>query len=335
MCKVSVVVPIYNVEKYIKQCVDSIRNQTLEDIEIILVDDGSPDNCPQICDEYKKLDNRIKVVHKKNGGLSSARNAGMRVATGEYIGFVDSDDYIEVDMYEKMYNTAKKYNVDFVMCDYYKSYGSDKKEVSLEIDEGMYNKEKIKDIIYPQLIMTENIDYGPLLSVCLCLYKNTFLKENDLYFDDIVKYSEDNLFSSIVGYKSDSFYYMKGSYFYNYRYNPNSISTTYKEDALDVYIEMNNRLYDNFYKCEEYDFKRQLSLHMIYYTFNYINQVLGSNLNLKEKYSKIKNSLSKKEVRRALDKFILPDINLKLKLSILMFKYKMVFTYMVVKYSNK
>ena len=110
MCKVSVVVPIYNVEKYIKQCVVSIRNQTLEDIEIILVDDGSPDNCPQICDEYKKLDNRIKVVHKKNGGLSSARNAGMRVATGEYIGFVDSDDYIEVDMYEKMYNTSKKYN---------------------------------------------------------------------------------------------------------------------------------------------------------------------------------------------------------------------------------
>ena len=246
MCKVSVVVPIYNVEKYIEQCVDSIRNQTLEDIEIILVDDGSPDNCPQICDEYKKLDNRIKVVHKKNGGLSSARNAGMRVATGEYIGFVDSDDYIEVDMYEKMYNTAKKYDVDFVMCDYYKSYISDKKEVSLEIDEGMYNKEKIKSIIYPQLIMTENIDYGPLLAVWHCLYKNTFLKENDLYFDDIVKYSEDNLFSSIVGYKSNSFYYMKGSYFYNYRYNPNSISTTYKEDALDVYIEMNNRLYDNF-----------------------------------------------------------------------------------------
>lgn len=335
MCKVSVVVPIYNVEKYIKQCVDSIRNQTLEDIEIILVDDGSPDNCPQICDEYKKLDNRIKVVHKKNGGLSSARNAGMRVATGEYIGFVDSDDYIEVDMYEKMYNTSKKYNVDFVMCDYYKSYGSDKKEVSLEIDEGMYNKEKIKDIIYPQLIMTENIDYGPLLAVWHCLYKNTFLKENDLYFDDIVKYSEDNLFSSIVGYKSDSFYYMKASYFYNYRYNPNSISTTYKEDALDVYIEMNNRLYDNFYRCKEYDFKRQLSLHMIYYTLNYINQVLGSNLNLKEKYRKIKNSLKKKEVKRAFDKFLLPDINLKLKLSILMLKYKMTFTYMLVKSSNK
>lgn len=335
MCKVSVVVPIYNVEKYIKQCVDSIRNQTLDDIEIILVDDGSPDNCPQICDEYKKLDNRIKVVHKKNGGLSSARNAGMRVATGEYIGFVDSDDYIEVDMYEKMYNTSKKYDVDFVMCDYYKSYGSDKKEVSLEIDEGMYNKGKIKDIIYPQLIMTENIDYGPLLAVWHCLYKNTFLKENDLYFDDIVKYSEDNLFSSIVGYKSNSFYYMKGSYFYNYRYNPNSISTTYKEDALDVYIEMNNRLYDNFYRCKEYDFKRQLSLHMIYYTLNYINQVLGSNLNLKEKYSKIKNSLKKKEVKRAFDKFLLPDINLKLKLSILMLKYKMALTYMLVKSSNK
>ena len=94
MAKVSIVVPIYNVEKYLKQCVESIINQTLKDIEIILVYDCSPDNCPQMCDDYARRDNRIKVLHKKNGGLSSARNAGIEVATGDYIGFVDSDDYI-------------------------------------------------------------------------------------------------------------------------------------------------------------------------------------------------------------------------------------------------
>ena len=85
MVKVSIVVPIYNVEKYLEQCIDSIINQTLKDIEIILVDDGSPDNCPKMCDNYAKKDSRIKVVHKKNGGLSSARNAGIEVATGDYI----------------------------------------------------------------------------------------------------------------------------------------------------------------------------------------------------------------------------------------------------------
>ena len=108
MAKVSIVVPIYNVEKYLEQCVDSIINQTLKEIEIILVDDGSPDNCPQMCDEYAKKDSRIKVVHKKNGGLSSARNAGIEVATGDYIGFVDSDDYIVNDATLKLETWIKE-----------------------------------------------------------------------------------------------------------------------------------------------------------------------------------------------------------------------------------
>lgn len=331
MPKVSVIVPIYKVEKYLRQCIDSIINQSLKDIEIILVNDGSPDNCPKICDEYKKIDSRIKVIHKKNGGLSSARNAGMKIATGEYIGFVDSDDYIEHDMYEKMYYTAKEHDVDFVMSDYYKVHETNKTEVSAIIDGGIYNKNKIKNIIYPQLIMKENIDYGPLLAVWHCLYKNSFLKDNDIYFDEVVKYSEDNLFSSIVGYKSESFYYMKGSYFYNYRYNPNSISATYKEDSLSVYVEMNNRLYNKFYNCKEFSFNRQLNLHMIYYTFNYINQVIGSNLTFKEKYKKIKDTMIKKEIRRAFNNFTLPDVNMKLKLCILMLKHKMAFTYMIIR----
>ena len=97
---ISVIVPIYNVEKYLDRCVDSIINQTYKNLEIILVDDGSPDNCPQMCDDYAKKDSRIKVVHKENGGLSDARNVGMEVATGEYVSFIDSDDYISLDCYE-------------------------------------------------------------------------------------------------------------------------------------------------------------------------------------------------------------------------------------------
>lgn len=103
MVLVSIVVPIYKVEKYLSRCVQSLLNQTLKDIEIILVDDGSPDKCPEMCESYLKLDKRIKVVHKKNGGLSSARNAGISVATGKYIGFVDSDDSILPIMSLKFY----------------------------------------------------------------------------------------------------------------------------------------------------------------------------------------------------------------------------------------
>ena len=100
--KVSIVVPVYNVEKYLDRCIQSLRNQTVRDIEIILVDDESPDNCPALCDRYALEDARIKVVHKKNGGLSSARNAGLKAAAGKYVGFVDSDDDVELDMYERM-----------------------------------------------------------------------------------------------------------------------------------------------------------------------------------------------------------------------------------------
>ncbi len=113
---ISVVVPIYNVELYLRKCIDSIVNQTYKDLEIILVDDGSPDNCGLICDEYAKMDNRIKVIHKENGGLSTARNAGLDIATGSYIGFVDSDDWIEPTMYEKMYSFLVENNLDLVEC---------------------------------------------------------------------------------------------------------------------------------------------------------------------------------------------------------------------------
>lgn len=118
MPKLSIIVPVYKVEKYINDCVGSILNQTFTDFELILVDDGSPDNCGKICDEYAKRDSRVVVLHKSNGGLSSARNAGMDVARGEYIAFVDSDDFVASDMFEKMIGQAISTNADMVKCGY-------------------------------------------------------------------------------------------------------------------------------------------------------------------------------------------------------------------------
>ncbi|MGL5903256.1 MAG: glycosyltransferase family 2 protein, partial [Cetobacterium sp.] len=108
--KISIIVPVYKVEPYLRRCIDSILNQTFTNFELILVDDGSPDRCGEICDEYAKKDCRIKVIHKKNGGLSSARNIGLNIAKGDYIGFVDSDDWIDADMYETLYNLIKESN---------------------------------------------------------------------------------------------------------------------------------------------------------------------------------------------------------------------------------
>lgn len=113
---ISVIVPVYKVEKYIKKCIESIINQTYENLEIILVDDGSPDNCGKICDEYAKKDKRIKVIHKENGGVSSARNLGLEKSNGQYITFIDSDDWIEEEYCEILLTTLKEQNADCAIC---------------------------------------------------------------------------------------------------------------------------------------------------------------------------------------------------------------------------
>ena len=119
---ISIIVPVYNVEKYLERCVNSIINQTYKNIEIILVNDGSTDNSGNICDKFGKKDSRIKIIHKSNGGLSDARNAGLKIAKGEYIGFVDSDDYIKEDMFETLYNLNKEHNSEISIVSYYEYY---------------------------------------------------------------------------------------------------------------------------------------------------------------------------------------------------------------------
>ncbi|MEF2629635.1 glycosyltransferase family 2 protein [Megamonas funiformis] len=120
MSKISIIIPIYNVEQYLSQCLDSVINQTYKNLEILLINDGSTDNSGKICDNYAKLDNRIRVFHKKNEGVSSARNLGLEKCTGDFIGFVDPDDFIELNMYELLYNEQQKTNADIIWCNYCK-----------------------------------------------------------------------------------------------------------------------------------------------------------------------------------------------------------------------
>ena len=121
----SIIIPVYNVEKYLNKCVDSVLNQTFTDFEVILVDDGSPDNCPAICDSYAEKDKRVRVIHKQNGGLICARKSGLEAARGDYIGFVDSDDWIEENMYELFADMIKKYSPDMVLSDFYFDRGKE------------------------------------------------------------------------------------------------------------------------------------------------------------------------------------------------------------------
>lgn len=318
---VSVIVPVYRVEPYLKRCVESLRNQTLQNIEIILVDDGSPDNCPRMCDKFAKADSRIRIIHKKNGGLSSARNAGLKVARGQYIGFVDSDDTVDTDMYRSMMEAAEREQVDFVMSDYLRiPECGDFFLKTLEIQSGRYDKEAIRKDIFHQLIMGENLDYGPLLSVWHCLFRADFLKDNGICFDEKVRWSEDNIFSAIVGYHAESFYYMKGQGLYHYYQNPGTITTSYRQGAWEVYCTMNRHLHEKFDSVDDYDFSRQLKLHMIYYACNCIGQAMA--LPKKEAVSDIRKILNSPELTETFRDFTLPEVPWRLKIQLWLMKRK-------------
>ena len=191
--KVSIIVPVYKVEKYIKRCLDSIINQTYKNLEIILVDDGSPDNCPQICDEYALKDIRIKVIHKDNGGLSDARNVGIDIASGEYIMFVDSDDYIEPQMIEVLYKALVDNSATISICNF--KYITDDSDVvvdneDLPIHNGFITgKELLSDICF------KNKYWYWVVAVCKLYKKDLF---NNLRFP-IGKFHEDEfVFHKII-----------------------------------------------------------------------------------------------------------------------------------------
>ncbi len=140
---ISVIVPIYNTSEYLEQCVGSILNQTYRDLEVILVDDGSSYLCGKACDEYAVTDYRVKVIHKENGGLVSARKTGLKAATGEFVGYVDSDDWIEPDYYEKMVLAQEKTGADIVLSGHFHDIGADSRQVRDNFPVGVYTKEQL------------------------------------------------------------------------------------------------------------------------------------------------------------------------------------------------
>lgn len=150
--KISIVVPVYKVEKYIEKCIDSLINQTYKNIEIILVDDGSPDNCGKICDKFAKEDKRIKVIHKKNGGLSDARNKGIKEVTGDYVMFVDSDDTIGIESCEELAEVIKKTNADIV-CYNFRTVDEKYNELRKNVPFNLGNTKKITELTYAEAII--------------------------------------------------------------------------------------------------------------------------------------------------------------------------------------
>ena len=185
---ISVIVPIYNAEKYLKICIDSIINQSYYNIQIILVDDGSEDNCPAICDEYAQLDTRIIVIHKKNQGLVLARKSGLQIATGEYITFVDADDYIDIDTYEKIVNNINYDMPDIIAYDLIEEYSDRTVKKENQFSAGLYKEEQLKEKIYPKMLSTGVFfEYGILPNLVCKFIRNDFAKKAGIEVNGEVK----------------------------------------------------------------------------------------------------------------------------------------------------
>lgn len=189
---ISVIVPIYNIKSYLPQCIESLLGQTFKDLEILLVDDGSTDGCAAICKEYGRKDSRIIVIHKENGGLVSARKAGLRAAGGEYIAYVDGDDWVEPDMYERMYRNITKEKTDVVMCGRYEDTGDARREVFHGILEGRYGKQELLEKVYPRMIVKDAFfEWGLFPGVWDKLFRRECLEAFQYEVDERIVMGED------------------------------------------------------------------------------------------------------------------------------------------------
>lgn len=235
MDKVSVIVPVYNVEQFLSRCVDSIVRQTYTNIEIILVDDGSPDASPSLCDEYAKRYSNVRVIHKANGGLSSARLAGFNVAVGTYILFVDSDDYIELTMVEELVGSIKNYNADIAICSYNTIHGDKLTPAYLPYAAKNIagNKAIIEQYILPLLGPGNKGEINIPGFTCIRLYKHELLKD-DFFQSEREYFLEDHILNLLYADNVRSIAIVNKP-LYNYCFNSESLSNCYRKNKWTMY----------------------------------------------------------------------------------------------------
>lgn len=231
--KISIIVPVYKAENYLHRCVDSLLAQTFSDFEVLLIDDGSPDRSGEICDEYAKKDNRIRVFHKENGGVSSARQCGIDNAEGEYTIHADPDDWVEATMLEELYAKAKEEDADMVICDFYVNYGN--KQIYKKQKPSSLDHETVLKEMFQQL-------HGSCWNK---LIRRSCYKDNNISFDLELSFCEDLYFHIQLLSNPIKITYLNRSFYHYVRdVNPNSIVRIYDEKIYlqDVYLF--NRLKD-------------------------------------------------------------------------------------------
>ncbi len=297
---ISVIVPVYNVEKYIKNCLESILNQTHTDFELILVNDGSNDKSGQICDDYSQKYNNVFVIHKANGGQNSAIKAGLEKAKGEYIAFVDSDDWLEPNALELLYNSIKSSNADLAGSNAFSNGKTEEEFLLFSCEEGVYNKKEIEQKIFPNLIVRmtqDNVTVAP--SRCGKLFKKDLLMQVLRYCDDHIRRGEDKLLTYPYIIKCEKITVINAQ-IYHYRNNMESVSHTFRPDRMEEQKRLMQLLNDAVCELTDYDFANQFEAMSIEAADMAISELRYqiSKVDRKTIYKTIKNAIKDDVVSR-------------------------------------
>lgn len=281
----SVLIPVFKIEKYIEECVLSITNQSFSNFEIILIDDGSPDSCPKICERLRKNDSRIKVLHKKNEGVAKARRDGAEIAVGEYIICIDGDDWLKKDCLTKVSEVVQKKNIDIFCFGMMADNGKQTTPLGINYREGFYSKQAIEKEIFPLLIQKSDASYF-IPSLCGKVIRRQLFLDNVLANENVT-IGEDGACVIPCVFHANSMYISKEC-FYFYRYNSESATKGKKVFNWDwpklVANHIENRIDINYG-----DMQRQLYRKMTHDIFS----VVVSQFNRKEKYSFIVKDINK------------------------------------------
>lgn len=315
----SVIVPVYKVEKYLSNCIESVLNQTFSDFELILVDDGSPDNCPEICDSYREKDNRIKVVHKENGGLASARRAGIKEALGEYVFNLDSDDLIENDTLACAYKIIKDTNCEIVSFSYkWVKNGHTVNITNDGLDEGLYDEKGIEKYIYPRLLMDKNMNH---ISYYLSgkAVKRELLTPHQLGVSEKISLGED-LCCTVPCYLYAKSVYISKKEAYLYTVRDDSISKEFNAKQICLIEDVINEISKNDMK-KVIDYDEQLCRYSCFMCFTILASAAegGHFKNIKQIKEYILNSSHDEKIQRA----VFENISLKSRISVLLMKKKL------------
>lgn len=301
----SIIIPVYNVEKYIHECLRSLITQDLTDVEIILVDDGSLDNCPAICDEYATNYPNVRVIHKANGGLISARKSGVCSATGKYVTFVDSDDWVEKDSVAKIKEILDEHSPDVIaFTKHFRAEETKETVIWKESDrKGMFTREALEKI-FPSILSTSPFfTFGLTPSVCLKVMKRELIEETIADEPETIRMGEDLAVTIPCVLKANSVYFCDACMYY-YRQNPSSITHTFDRTAPQRVNELLEYLARKTQGYEAYNVKEQLEQYAVFITRVTLNSLIKGSQNIRSDLKGMKILWENPYVKQGLKKAI-------------------------------